>query len=323
MVLTSAGWPFAVIFGVFFLIAAWLLRSGRIMAGAVFAGILCLFEILGYPSWYRHGALDWTYRDCFRPGVAGRADRASSWCWPLVSAAGPRPDAPRHQVSDLAGEPHVVHHELMDEPAAGACPRPPHRGRGQRRCGARRVGLRRGGRLRPAGTAVFADTLSFAFVLAVIAVVGAVVVLAVPGNRGLAAAGRRRRNGGGRGIHPGRDPRRPSPRPVRFPAAGYLAAIGPALQAAGLLIAVVGVPVVFPDGHLPGPRWRWLAWCAIAAMIFLFLGSVLAPHTQESRLAGWHSPLGLPVRDGNVAGYARAIGILLTGRPPPARSPGW
>src|SRR5690348_16070282 len=34
-----------------------------------------------------------------------------------------------------------------------------------------------------AGTAVFADTVSFGVVLAVIAVVGAVVVLAVPGNR--------------------------------------------------------------------------------------------------------------------------------------------
>ena len=60
-----AGWPFAVTFGVFFLIAAWLLRSGRIVAGAVFAGILCLFEILGYPSWYRHGALDWTYETAY------------------------------------------------------------------------------------------------------------------------------------------------------------------------------------------------------------------------------------------------------------------
>jgi hypothetical protein len=56
-----AGWPFGAAFGVFFLVAAWLLRSGRITAGAVFAGILCLFEILSYPSWYKHSALNWTY----------------------------------------------------------------------------------------------------------------------------------------------------------------------------------------------------------------------------------------------------------------------
>src|ERR1700730_14288422 len=72
-------------------------------------------------------------------------------------------------------------------------------------------------------------------------------------------------------------------------------------QAVGLVIAVVAVPVVFPDGRLVGPRWHWLAWSAIAGIIFLFLGNVLAPHTQEGRLAGWHSPLGLPVRYGKVA----------------------
>ena len=52
-------------FGVFFLIAAWLLRSGRISAGAVFAGILCLFEVLRYPSWHKHSALDWMYETAF------------------------------------------------------------------------------------------------------------------------------------------------------------------------------------------------------------------------------------------------------------------
>jgi len=50
----------AVVFGAFFLIAAWLLRSGRVMAGAIFAGILCLFEVISFPSWQKHGALDWT-----------------------------------------------------------------------------------------------------------------------------------------------------------------------------------------------------------------------------------------------------------------------
>ncbi len=36
----TATWPVGVVFGAFFLIAAWLLRSGRITAGAIFAGIL-------------------------------------------------------------------------------------------------------------------------------------------------------------------------------------------------------------------------------------------------------------------------------------------
>jgi hypothetical protein len=59
------GWPFAAAFGVFFLIAAWLLRSGRVTAGAILAGVLSAWEVVTYPSWYRHGALDWTYDTVF------------------------------------------------------------------------------------------------------------------------------------------------------------------------------------------------------------------------------------------------------------------
>ena len=51
-----------VVFGVFFLLATWLLRSGRVTAGAIFAGILCLFEVVSFPGWTRHNALDWTYQ---------------------------------------------------------------------------------------------------------------------------------------------------------------------------------------------------------------------------------------------------------------------
>jgi hypothetical protein len=50
----------AAVFGVFFLIATWLLRSGRVRAGAVFTGLLCLFEVISFPGWQKHGALDWS-----------------------------------------------------------------------------------------------------------------------------------------------------------------------------------------------------------------------------------------------------------------------
>ena len=161
------------------------------------------------------------------------------------------------------------------------------------------------------GSAVFADTLSFAVAIAVTAVVGAIVTLAVPGNRVgwlmLAAAvvlgvGTAFTEAGIHGvvIVPG-----------SVPGAAYLAALGPGLQAAGLVIAVVGVPAVFPDGRLPGPRWRWLAWAAAAAALCLFLGNVLSPTSNENRLGQWRSPLGLPVRYGNVAGALSAAGVLL------------
>ncbi len=161
------------------------------------------------------------------------------------------------------------------------------------------------------GTAVFAGTLSFALAIAVVAVVGAIVTLAVPGNRVgwlmLAAAavlgvGTAFTEAGIRGV---------VTVPGSVPGAGYLAALGPGLQAAGLVIAVVGVPAVFPDGRLPGPGWRWLAWPAAAAAACLFLGNVLSPTSNENRLAHWHSPLGLTGRYAPVAGVLSAAGVLL------------
>jgi hypothetical protein len=56
------GSSFAVLFGGFFLLATWLLRSGRVGVGAIFAGILCLFEVIEFPSWHKHDVLDWVYQ---------------------------------------------------------------------------------------------------------------------------------------------------------------------------------------------------------------------------------------------------------------------
>jgi signal transduction histidine kinase len=162
-----------------------------------------------------------------------------------------------------------------------------------------------------AGTAVFADTLSFACAVGAVAVIGAVVALAVPGNRVgwllLAAAavmgvGLALTEAGVHGVVTA---------PGSVPGASYMAAFGPGLQAAGMLIVVVGVPVVFPDGRLPGPRWGWLSWSATAAVTCLFLGNVVSPHTQEARLARWHNPLGLPGRFGGIASALSNAGVLL------------
>jgi hypothetical protein len=49
---------FAVLFGALFLGALWLLRSGRVAAGAALSGVLFLFEVISYPSWQKHGAFD-------------------------------------------------------------------------------------------------------------------------------------------------------------------------------------------------------------------------------------------------------------------------
>jgi FtsH-binding integral membrane protein len=62
----AGGQPlFAVAFAALFAVAFWLQRSDRVMAGAVFAGALFLFEVVTFPTWQRYNALDWTVQILF------------------------------------------------------------------------------------------------------------------------------------------------------------------------------------------------------------------------------------------------------------------
>lgn len=163
----------------------------------------------------------------------------------------------------------------------------------------------------PVGSAVFAETLSFGIAVSAVAVTGAVITLAVPGNRvgwlllaaaavmGVGSAGT---EAGVYGVVAD---------PGSVPGAAYLVGLGPGLQAAGMLMVVTGVPAIFPDGRLPGPRWRWLGWTVIAAVSLLFLGNVLSPHAQQSRLAHWRNPFGLTGAYAGVANALSAPAILL------------
>jgi signal transduction histidine kinase len=156
-----------------------------------------------------------------------------------------------------------------------------------------------------------ASAVALPFFIGALAVVGAIVSLTVPANRvgrlllvGAASlgAGLGLTEAGVHGVltH------------GSVPGAGYMAAVGPALEAAGWLLTVIAVPVLFPDGDLPGPRWRWVGWTTTAAVSLLFLGNVLSPTAQQSRLAHWHSPLGLSARYANVADGLSLLAVLLS-----------
>ena len=61
-------------------------------------------------------------------------------------------------------------------------------------------------------------------------------------------------------------------------------------------VMAIFVPLLFPDGHLPSPRWRWFAWLAAASMVVVAAGSLLDPEAFDgSALAARTNPLGVAI----------------------------
>jgi signal transduction histidine kinase len=66
-------------------------------------------------------------------------------------------------------------------------------------------------------------------------------------------------------------------------------------------VPVVVLPVtflllLFPDGHLPSPRWRWFARILAASLVIVYLTIVLAPGTfgeEAGPFADYRNPLGV------------------------------
>jgi len=86
-----------------------------------------------------------------------------------------------------------------------------------------------------------------------------------------------------------------------------------ALAANVLIVPVIGgigvfVPLLFPDGHLPSPRWRLVAWFAIVAIGLLTVVVALTPGEMSSG-AMVPNPIGIDGFDGTDG----AFGLLAYG----------
>src|SRR5439155_16686776 len=53
--------------------------------------------------------------------------------------------------------------------------------------------------------------------------------------------------------------------------------------------------LLFPDGHLPSPRWRWFAWVGVVGMCAVFFLSLVLPTTgADGGLPQLENPLAIP-----------------------------
>ena len=88
-------------------------------------------------------------------------------------------------------------------------------------------------------------------------------------------------------------------RPGSLPGAGAVAALYEGTWV--LIILPIGTFVVllFPDGRLPSPRWRFVAWASAAVMVVVPVLIVLTPGTlEEAPAAGMANPLGVEAAAG-------------------------
>jgi hypothetical protein len=86
--------------------------------------------------------------------------------------------------------------------------------------------------------------------------------------------------------------------------AQYVAAIGSAQWVPAVGLAGTFLILLFPDGHLPSPRWRWVAWMAATGIAVGMLSLMLTP--------GRLGDAGYPHTDNpvGVSGIARELDVL-------------
>ena len=65
--------------------------------------------------------------------------------------------------------------------------------------------------------------------------------------------------------------------PGSLPGAGVAAAVNEGMWTWGILVMGFYLVLLFPDGRLPTPRWRWLAWLAPSAAFAIHVVVAVSP----------------------------------------------
>ena len=90
------------------------------------------------------------------------------------------------------------------------------------------------------------------------------------------------------------------------PGAGLAGLINDVFFIPPLVLLLIGVPLIFPDGHLLSARWRWAVWLTTAAIVALTISKLFA--TGAVGPADTENPLGAP----SLAPLVAALGAFST-----------
>ena len=74
-------------------------------------------------------------------------------------------------------------------------------------------------------------------------------------------------------------------------------------------LALIFLPLLFPDGRLPSPRWRPVLWLGVASVVSGAVGTAIAPGALELRQSsGIDNPLGV---EGGLSDVANTASLVL------------
>ena len=82
-------------------------------------------------------------------------------------------------------------------------------------------------------------------------------------------------------------------RPGSLPAGEWMAWYGYGVRGFAFVLIATFLPLLFPNGRLPSPRWRWAAWLALCSLLIFSVSSVFGATFEDFRLPLLHNPLGL------------------------------
>ena len=99
-------------------------------------------------------------------------------------------------------------------------------------------------------------------------------------------------------------------RPGTLPAPALVAALSSWAWLPAIGIMGTFLILLFPDGHLPSPRWRGVLWVAASTIVLASISEIFLDGPVDSSVRVAHNPVGIPALRGALAALDLVIVLL-------------